>query len=250
MKYYNIASLIILLSIIISSCVPGAGDYNDGPSNLIVDDSLVDELVLQSGVEIPISGTAFKTTQIKVVFNGIEVITKADKDGNWNVKLPAQEIGGPLELSISVNDTTVVFRDIFIKSDVDKKSIISVINNQTKAHLSKDCEAESNTFIKDSSIIVLISRQNWYGYAVGWDKLSQSIKTNISNDPQPSTETFVNTDYKIKIYDRSAWVVYNENSFNANGDFIRKVINVRFLEKVNKKWKIVYLSDVDITSYE
>ncbi|MCK5781956.1 MAG: hypothetical protein KAH10_05165 [Flavobacteriales bacterium] len=132
----------------------------------------------------------------------------------------------------------------------EREAIISVIENQTKAHLSKDYEAESNTFVQDESTIILISRQNWYGYAVGWEKLSKSIKINIDKDPKPLTETFKNTDYKIKIYDRSAWVVYDENSYNAKGDSIRKVINVRFLEKVDGEWKIVYLSDVDVTSYE
>ena len=240
----------ILLSTIVVSCIPGSDSYNDGPSNLKVSSFFRDGIVFQQGAEIPVWGKAYKTTKIEFELNGINSSTVADTEGTWKVKLPSQKVGGPYELKVSASDTTIVFKGIFIKTDVDKQAIISVIENQTKAHLSKDYEAESNTFVQDNSTIVLISRQNWYGYLVGWNNLSESIKTNISIDPKPSTVTFKNTDYKIKIYDGSAWAVYDENYFNAKGEPTKKVINVRFLEKNNGVWKIVYLSDVDVTSYE
>ena len=250
MKIFRIPLFMILLVSLTFSCIPGSDSYNDGPSNLEVSSFFRDGLVLQQSTEIPVWGKAYRATKVDVELNGSIVSVVTDKMGDWKVKLPSQEVGGPFELKVSTNDTTIVFNKVFIKADVDKKSIISVIENQTKAHLAKDYKGESNTFVQDESTIVLISRQNWYGYVVGWDKLSKSIKVNIAKDPEPLAETFENTDYKIKIYDRSAWVVYNENSFNVNGDFIRKVINVRFLEKINGVWKIVYLSDVDVTSYK
>ena len=136
-----------------------------------------------------------------------------------------------------------------IDFEKEKKAIITVIEEQTNAHLSKDYKRESNTYIQDESTIVLISRKNWYGYLVGWDKLNESIKTNNRIEPKPSTDYIENSDYKIKIYEKSAWAVYDENIYKANGELIKLVINVRFLEKVNGKWKIVYLSDVDTSAY-
>ena len=136
-----------------------------------------------------------------------------------------------------------------IDFEKEKKAIITVIEEQTNAHLSKNYERESNIFIQDESTIVLISRKNWYGYLVGWDKLNESIKTNNRIEPKPSTDYNKNSDYKIKIYEKSAWAVYDENIYNADGNLIKLVINVRFLEKVNGEWKIVYLSDVDTSAY-
>ncbi|MCK5781951.1 MAG: hypothetical protein KAH10_05140 [Flavobacteriales bacterium] len=250
MKIFRIPVFLIFLVTLTFSCIPRSDSYNDGPSNLEVSSFFSDGIVLQQGTEISVWGKAYRATKVEVDLDGSSVSVVTNKMGDWKVKLPSQKAGGPFELKVSANDTVIVFNKVFIKPDVNRKSIISVIENQTKAHLAKDYKGESNTFVQDESTIILISRQNWYGYVVGWDKLSQSIKVNITKDPEPSTETFKNTDYKIKIYDRSAWVVYNENSFNAKGNLIRKVINVRFLEINNGVWKIVYLSDVDITSYE
>jgi len=44
--------------------------------------------------------------------------------------------------------------------------------------------------------------------------------------------------------------VYDEIVSNSEGELIRKNISVRFLEKVDGEWKIVYLSYVNTTSYE
>ena len=110
-KTYTIA--LFLLSIIVS-CVPGGGNYNDGPSNLEVATIFGDKMVLQRGVEIPVWGKAFKTTKIQVVFNNVEVETSSDKNGNWKVLLPVQKAGGPYELEIIANDTIIVLKDILV----------------------------------------------------------------------------------------------------------------------------------------
>jgi len=137
-----------------------------------------------------------------------------------------------------------------IDTEKEKDAIIAVIENETNSHFAKDFEQQSKSFLQDESLIVLVSRKGGYGYAVGWNQISKSIKQNIEKNPNPIAEKFENTDYKIKVYDKSAWAVYAENVYNSEGEFIRKVINVRFLEKIDNEWKIVYLSDVNTTSYE
>ncbi|GAH09147.1 unnamed protein product, partial [marine sediment metagenome] len=42
----------------------------------------------------------------------------------------------------------------------------------------------------------------------------------------------------------------DQHSVGRFTELTGKGIDVRFLEKVNGEWKIVYLSSVDITSYE
>lgn len=137
-----------------------------------------------------------------------------------------------------------------IDTEKEKNAIITVIENETNSYFAKDFEQQSKSFLHDESLIVLVSRKGGFGYVVGWNQLSESIKTNIEKDSIPVTDKFKNSDYKIKVYAESAWAVYDENVYNSEGEFIRKVINVRFLEKVEDEWKIVYLSDVNTTSYE
>ncbi len=137
-----------------------------------------------------------------------------------------------------------------IDTEKERDAIIAVIENETNSHFAKDFEQQSKSFLQNKSLIVLVSGKESYGYAVGWNKISKSIQTNIKQNPTPTGEKIKNTDYKIKIYEKSAWAVYDENVYDSKEKFIRKVINVRFLEKIDTEWKIVYLSDVNTTSYE
>jgi sialate O-acetylesterase len=70
-------------------------------------------MVLQQGVEIPLWGWADNGEQITISFNNTTVRTKTGKDGKWSVKLPAQEYGGPLTLTIK-GKNTIVFDNILI----------------------------------------------------------------------------------------------------------------------------------------
>jgi len=116
MKYIKIVLVIFILSII-TGCIPGSDTYNDGPSNLKISNEFGNNKVFQSGKEISIWGTAYKTTKIKVEFNSVAKDIKADKKGNWIVKFPASKKGGPYIIKVSTNDTTVVFKNIFIVAD-------------------------------------------------------------------------------------------------------------------------------------
>ena len=138
------------------------------------------------------------------------------------------------------------------KSDIEKekKAIIAVIENETRSYFDKNFEQQSKSFLQDESLIVLVAKKSGYGYAVGWDQIRENYMINYRKQPEPLTDSIKNTDYKIKVYEKTAWAVYDENVYNSEGEFIRKVINVRFLEKINDAWKIVYLSDVDTSSYE
>jgi len=137
-----------------------------------------------------------------------------------------------------------------IDIETEEEAIKAVIENETNAYLMKDSEQRSKGFLHDESVIVLVSGKKSYGFAVGYEQIQESHKINVERNPIPSTNEFKNLNYKIKVYENSAWVVYDEMLYSGTGEFIEKVINVRFLEKVNGEWKIVYLSHVNTTSYE
>lgn len=136
--------------------------------------------------------------------------------------------------------------------DIEKEeaAIKAVIENETNSYLMKDLEQRSKSFLHNESVIVLVSGKGSYGYAVGYDHILESQKINIERNPNASTNKFENLNYKIKVYENSAWAVYDEMLHSSTGEFIEKVINVRFLEKIGGEWKIVYLSHVNTTSYE
>ncbi|MCW5516423.1 sialate O-acetylesterase [Muriicola sp. Z0-33] len=73
-----------------------------------------DHMVLQRDANIPVWGEAASSSNISVFFNGKEFKTKASPKGNWEVTLPKLPAGGPYEMSIVSNTTTVDFTDIMI----------------------------------------------------------------------------------------------------------------------------------------
>ena len=139
-------------------------------------------------------------------------------------------------------------RDVDVKKE--EKEIKFVIESETKSYVAKNHEKHAELFVQDSSFIILVASKYNFGYVEGWELADKYNKINFEKDPTPSGIKFVNEDYKIKIYAGTAWAVYNEMVYDVNGDFVKKVINVRFLEKNNGNWKIVFLGDVNTTSYK
>ncbi|MEN8192120.1 MAG: hypothetical protein ABFS12_04855 [Bacteroidota bacterium] len=137
-----------------------------------------------------------------------------------------------------------------IDVDSEKKAIISVIENETTSFFNRDFEQQAKTFLHDESLTVLVAKKNWYGYVEGWSQLSANNKKYFEESSNPLTDKFENKNYKIKVYGKSAWAIYDEYVYSSKGNFLKKVINVRFLEKVDGEWKIVYLSHVNTTSFE
>lgn len=137
-----------------------------------------------------------------------------------------------------------------IDTAIEKEAIKKVIEKETNSYLLKDVTQRSETFVHNEGVTVLVAGKQNYGYAVGYDQILKSQKNTVEKNPTPSTDTFRNLNYKITVYEKTAWAVYDEMLYNSKGEFIEKVINTRFLEKVDGNWKIVFLGHVNTTSYE
>ncbi|MGK7391034.1 MAG: sialate O-acetylesterase [Candidatus Cyclobacteriaceae bacterium M2_1C_046] len=72
-----------------------------------------DGMVLQRDTELNIWGWASAGENIVVTFNESAYKTKADKDGNWSIKLPAQDAGGPYTMTLKGKNRVIV-QDILI----------------------------------------------------------------------------------------------------------------------------------------
>lgn len=132
----------------------------------------------------------------------------------------------------------------------EEEAIKAVIENETNAYFAKNYDQRIKSFLQDENLMILVASKKRYIHDVGWDDISQGMKEDSEEDPVPK-EKCQFTNYNIKVYKECAWAIFDEIVLNIEtNEFLRKVINVRFLEKVNGKWKIVYLSDVDVTSYE
>lgn len=74
---------------------------------------LGDKMVLQRDMPVPIWGWAEPGEEIAVKFGKHEIKTKADAAGNWIVKLPAMEAGGPYVMKVT-GKNTILLTDILV----------------------------------------------------------------------------------------------------------------------------------------
>ena len=70
-------------------------------------------MVLQKGMAIPVWGWATPGEKVTVTLDQSSMSTTADKEGKWNVKLPAMNYGGPYQLTIQ-GKTNLSFENVMI----------------------------------------------------------------------------------------------------------------------------------------
>ena len=134
--------------------------------------------------------------------------------------------------------------------DKEKKAVMQAIKEQTEASGKRDMDRLSSYWVQDESIVRLASGQNNYNFSVGWDDIGNAYKNGIKNNPEPLKFRKEYSNVKIKVYENSAWAVFNESTYDSENELINEQIGTRFLEKDGDNWKIVYMSFLNTTSYE
>ncbi|MFC2126484.1 ester cyclase [Bacteroidota bacterium] len=135
-----------------------------------------------------------------------------------------------------------------IDTEKEKEAIIAVIEEETTAFHARDFDRLAAFHVQDETNTRLSASIGGYNYFDGWD--SALWEEYFKNNPEPSTNKEVKSNYKIKVYKGSAWAVFDNETFNSDGESINKSKHVEILEKVDGQWKIVYLSIINTSSYE
>ena len=76
-----------------------------------------DHMVLQSGLPVPIWGTADPAERVTIKFNGQTKSATADTGGRWTVQLTKLKAGGPFEMTISGNkagEAPITVKDVLV----------------------------------------------------------------------------------------------------------------------------------------
>jgi len=134
--------------------------------------------------------------------------------------------------------------------EAEKAAIIAVIENESNFSLARDFAKQSESFLQDESMVFLAASDNDFWFITGWEEIKAGYQFYYENDPKPIESHFTFSNYEIKVYENSAFALYDEIAHDREGKFLRKNISIRFLEKVKGEWKILYLGFVNATSFE
>ena len=132
----------------------------------------------------------------------------------------------------------------------EKKAIISVIEKETNAYINKNYAEFASTHVQDESNTRLTAERNGFDLKTGWVETAKVMHEMFEESPEPWTSRSIKTNHRIKVYENSAWAIHDESWIDPEGNEFMKNVGVRFLEKVNGEWKIVYVSLVNTTSYK
>lgn len=134
-----------------------------------------------------------------------------------------------------------------INYEKEKKAILEVIENESKAFWKKDFEDYSSYWIHEDFIRTL----GWWqagGVTVveGWEERSKRTKTHMENSPDenPTSTQVRRKNINLRIYQDVAWMTfdqYGEDTGDPTMDMPGLSRETRILEKHNGQWKIVYV---------
>lgn len=132
----------------------------------------------------------------------------------------------------------------------EEKAIIAVIEKETNAYINKNYAEFASTYVQDETNMRLTAEKNGYDLRTGWVETARVAREMFEESPEPWTSRSIKTNHRIKVYENSAWAMHDESWVDPEGKEFMKNIGVRFLEKVNGEWKIVYVSYVNTSSYQ
>lgn len=140
--------------------------------------------------------------------------------------------------------------------EAEKQAIIDVINAETEAYLNFDFEKVKSFYVQDSLNFRLTTGVDDHVFLKGWDEIEAFFRDElIDDDPHASKDTHINVtkdDYRIKVYERSAFVLCTEKWTYTLPDDVIEIDSrqVRFMEKVDGEWKIAFLSFIGTSGYQ
>src|SRR5450755_537570 len=99
-------------TLVVSLCCAAFASAEVKPSALFTDHA-----VLQSGMAVPVWGTATPGEKVAVTIEGQTKIATAAADGKWTVRLTKLKPGGPFEMTIAgknAGDAPIIVKDVLV----------------------------------------------------------------------------------------------------------------------------------------
>ena len=128
-----------------------------------------------------------------------------------------------------------------IDVEKEKAAIMAVIEEETDAYCADDIERWAATYVHDSTLLIQSAWNNGFDMTMGWKNYYAGAESFFLGQTIENDE--IKTPVIMKVYDESAWVLFNNKS--PNNEFLATC----FLEKNEGNWKMTYRNLIYPTSY-
>lgn len=133
----------------------------------------------------------------------------------------------------------------------EEAAIKAVIEGEIKASFDGNYDDWASYFVQEPYLLWMQAWKEGYGGWRGWQDIGTQAKTWVKPERKGSILFDGNIDYIIRIFEDVAWVSFKCNSTSVSDGQGKKneAMEVRFLEKHDGNWKIVYLGSIYTSSY-
>ncbi len=125
--------------------------------------------------------------------------------------------------------------------------------NETKTWAKRNYEEWAKNWAHENYVFKMFSGYGdsiQYGEKLGWDSVKADAKYFFNKYIKPFDLDISWSDWNIRSFNNCAWAYYIQtNIFEGDTQNPIRYREVRFLEKKNGDWKIVYVSTVNLSSY-
>ena len=104
------------------------------------------------------------------------------------------------------------------KVDIEKEkaAIIALIEEETASYYASNFDRWAATQVQDETNISTQAWNSGFNYITGWDSISKGIKPYIIEKKELLKE--IKSNFKIKVYNGSAWVIFDNETFSKTGE--------------------------------
>ncbi|UXE67167.1 MAG: hypothetical protein KA713_00755 [Chryseotalea sp. WA131a] len=119
--------------------------------------------------------------------------------------------------------------------DKEKAAILETLHDETEAAFQRNYDKWKEYWVHDPNITKTYINfvDSSFSESVGWDNISNFVKTFIEKHPKPEPVPKLVDDIDVRLYKNGAWVSFEQQ------DSLRGLKReTRLMEKVNGQWKI------------
>lgn len=129
----------------------------------------------------------------------------------------------------------------------DKDSILATIEKETQTFFARDYEGWQSTYAQtDYAFQAWSNKDGTFDASVGWEAINSTLGKYIMENPEPQSSSHPvveRKNIKYKFYGNDAcYLTWDQFNSNKEGDNFHHSKEVRVMEKINGKWKIVCVS--------
>jgi tetratricopeptide (TPR) repeat protein len=134
-------------------------------------------------------------------------------------------------------------------SSSEEEAIKQVIMNETKNFFNVNYEGWAENWAHEEYVLKMLPGPESYKEIIGWDSIDADIKTFMKENDLSINVAW--SDWDIHPFNDCAWVSYIQTTTLSDPDEgPYQSREIRFLEKKNGLWKIVYQTTVLISYYK